>query len=689
MKRLFELNYLFIFLLIGLSTHICFSQKINLDSLEKAVELEQNDKLKVDLLNHIGFQYYRSNPSKCLEYSTAALSLAKSIKYKTGIAQSNKNLGVYYSIIDDYSKSLDAYDISLKLFTEINDQVGVGEVLGNIGIVYQYQQEYNSALDYFLQSLEIQESRGSQKDQAVVLGNLGNLYDQQSEYGKAMEYYSRALKVFENLNDRSQIANVYGNLGLVYLNQSNYSEAEEYFLKAIGIDSALNNQFAQSNNLGNLGLVYNNLGEYGKAFESYKKALEIDEKLGNINGVAFDLRGFGQLFLDLSRDSVRQSNNADMIPNKDVKKHHLKLALENAKKAKATYAAIDEPNYKLYLLLKEIYWEYGDYKKSLEYLDLYWTTRNEIFSSRKSKDFARLEERHQRTISKNKILLLESESSKNYVILVSVCIILLLSLIAGTHFFYQLKQKKIVNQDLERLNSELELAVDSKDKFFSIIAHDLINPISGLYTALKIFKTQKDDLTGKEQEEYLATLVKSSANANNLLTNLLEWARIQKGLIEFKPTFHNVNSIINSNIQLMQNLASSKGISVSFDANENAELECDDYMLNSLFGNLISNAIKFTKKDGTIKITSTKENDWIKVTVEDNGIGMTPEQLDSLFKIGKHFNQTGTNNEKGTGLGLILCKEFIDLHSGKISVESNHGEGSTFVVSLPEKQSKN
>ncbi len=252
------------------------------------------------------------------------------------------------------------------------------------------------------------------------------------------------------------------------------------------------------------------------------------------------------------------------------------------------------------------------------------------------------------------------------------------------------KIEELANEIMD-LNYELIVSAEqlkninhSKDKLFSIIAHDLKSPFTGFMGLTEVISKDIDDLT-KEEIVVMADAMNSSAkNIYELLINLLEWSRLQGGLIELNIEPLNLKRNIDVNLNLSKHQADKKQISLINEVDESLYVLSDKNLLNTLLRNLISNAVKFTNINGYVKLyvqnVTTKE---LTFCVEDNGIGMDEEALNSLFRIEKHYTTLGTNNEKGTGLGLILCKELLDKLNGHISVESQKGVGTKFFITLP------
>lgn len=223
----------------------------------------------------------------------------------------------------------------------------------------------------------------------------------------------------------------------------------------------------------------------------------------------------------------------------------------------------------------------------------------------------------------------------------------------------------------------------SKDKFFSIIAHDLKSPFFSLSGLSEIIVTDFDTLSQAEIKEYVHLMNGKINKLLELVKNLLDWARLQRGKTPFNPQKLFVNEIIAENLNLLKDIASNKSILLMFDAPQSYETYADTNMINSVIQNLVTNAIKFTKPNGRIEVKETRQDGFVVISVKDDGVGMAAEYLEKIFKIDEHHTTIGTNNEEGSGLGLMLCKEFIEKNGGKIWAESELGRGSTFSFTLP------
>jgi signal transduction histidine kinase len=242
---------------------------------------------------------------------------------------------------------------------------------------------------------------------------------------------------------------------------------------------------------------------------------------------------------------------------------------------------------------------------------------------------------------------------------------------------------KLLNQEINTKNDELDSALKSKDKFFSIIAHDLRNPFGSFMMLTKYLKEELQNLSLNEIQEYLTILSSSSDNLFKLLENLLEWSRVQRDLIEPHFGEFNVKQVVKMCVSFVEQQAQAKSQEISYDINEEITGFADSNLINTIIRNLLTNAIKFTPRGGKITIEALEKEDKVIVSVADTGTGMDSNTINKLFKIEEKIGTPGTEGEPSTGLGLVLCKEFIELNKGKIYVQSKLGEGSTFFIEFP------
>ena len=250
-------------------------------------------------------------------------------------------------------------------------------------------------------------------------------------------------------------------------------------------------------------------------------------------------------------------------------------------------------------------------------------------------------------------------------------------------YMTELNERKNVQELLAKQAKELQEVNDTKDKFMSIIAHDLKSPFNAILGFSDLMLRNFDQLDQETVLTGLKTIESASKHAYQLLENLLIWARNQTGGSQFNPEMLNLKAQLNESLSMVESVAVSKNIKISVSVSKDLYVFADKNMFDSILRNLISNAVKFSFKGGKIKVSATRHETEIQISVSDKGIGISSERLSSIFRIDKHTNTTGTENELGTGLGLILCKDFISQHNGKIWIESMPQDGTLVSISLP------
>jgi len=239
------------------------------------------------------------------------------------------------------------------------------------------------------------------------------------------------------------------------------------------------------------------------------------------------------------------------------------------------------------------------------------------------------------------------------------------------------------NERLRKAYTDMKETNKTKDKFFSIIAHDLKEPFNTLLGFSELLLKEYDNRAPEENKEMIQHIYNSSIHGFDLLNNLLEWSRSQTGRIEYKPCDFSLTDLVRQNIVSISSAANKKNIDVQNEIKEYIMAFGDQRMINTVVRNLIVNALKFTGSGGEIVLSQKEENEFIIVTVTDTGVGISEKNLSKLFNLTESFSTPGTEKEHGTGLGLILCKEFVEKNGGKIWVESEYGRGSKFSFSIP------
>ena len=251
----------------------------------------------------------------------------------------------------------------------------------------------------------------------------------------------------------------------------------------------------------------------------------------------------------------------------------------------------------------------------------------------------------------------------------------------GTHYgriytFHDITEQKKIERQLIRLNAD-------KDRFISILAHDLRSPFNGLLGVTELMLERFNDLSDQEKGEMLTAIYKTLQKTHALLEDTLMWASVQSDKVSFSPSQTDVTAYLDEIVDILKPVAGIKNITLENNTKEPVNGFVDVYMFKAIVRNLASNAIKFTPQGGRVNLSASQKNGSLLVSVKDNGVGIPQETIDKLFNISSTISTMGTANEMGTGLGFMLCKGFIDMHGGKIWVESEINKGTTVYFLLP------
>ncbi|OQY38657.1 MAG: hypothetical protein B6226_03310, partial [Candidatus Cloacimonetes bacterium 4572_65] len=252
-----------------------------------------------------------------------------------------------------------------------------------------------------------------------------------------------------------------------------------------------------------------------------------------------------------------------------------------------------------------------------------------------------------------------------------------------TIFSYDITKLTLAQRELFESEKNLSLSNSTKDKFFSIIAHDLRSPIGGIKEGLDYILDEDNDLASEDSREFITELKEMSIHTFDLLENLLQWSQNQQGALDYDPKCLEVSPLITETVKVFKGLTQIKEICLSIDCTADTMAFIDKNIFVTIIRNLVSNAIKYTERGGDIKILVERDSYYITVAVKDNGVGMKPEVIPFITQFEKNISTYGTEGEKGSGLGLVLCEELVLKQKGKIWVDSEEGVGTTFYFTSP------
>ena len=668
-----------------------FSQQPQVDSLHILLDQKQGTE-RIDILNDLAFHYYTISPDSGVSYAQQALSLAKELEYQKGVATALQNMGVNYLELGKLKEAFENNKQALSIFEKLQDPTGICESLINIGLVYNEFGQNDKAMDYMCRMMEIAEEH--QDTVRIIKGyiNKSKILEDTGDHSTSLEYLKKAEELSEYAND-------YVNLAIIYLNQSvnfsrskDYKKAQKYLEKAEAICRETGNNSTLLFCYLNIGVNYQQQGNVERAMEYYNRGLELSDKLGDKSRAVLLNYNIGMLYLGQGRYREAESYLSKT----------LNLATENETRLDLLYA---------YWGLSSFYEATHKYKQSLEYIKKYDEVANELFSDNSQKRISAIQAAYEVRKKDREMELLKQEQQIQamklerqhfylLVLIIGILIIIGASLIvlrlynkqrianrelylASEKILDNEKKLKRINRDQEKLLKDLEEANITKDKFFSIVAHDIKSPLQVQLSGSRLLSDRIDSLDKEKIRDIAKELKKNTLHLFDLLENLLNWSRLQQGRMEHNPQRIHLSEMVNSVVGLMGANANQKNISLETDVIDNIYIEADPNMIKSVLQNVISNGIKFSDPGTAIQVTARENGQYINVRVEDAGIGIPDDLHKDLFRIDKQGSRTGTQGEKGTGLGLVLCRDFMEKNNGSISVHSKEGAGTTVTLKFP------
>lgn len=645
---------------------------------------------KIDLINSLSEELYNYYPDSTRHYASVALAFSKSIDYQKGVIDAYRNLGGFYNRISSYDSALYYLDLGLEEINHFDYPRGQANLLSTKARTFEDKGYFSSSMEYYLRALRIKEEYNLTEDLPSTLNNLGLLASRNSEYEKALGYFQRALQIRRQLGQTDNIEPLLTNIALVYRGQKKYEEASKLFVE-------LNESAAKSENTYLLSIVHYNLGQiaiaegnFPTSIDHFNVSLKLDKEMDDFEGITADLVGLARAHLGIS--------------NTDKAYSYLEEALSIAEpnKLSSLQGEIHELISSVHELRNEGMKALYHHKKFKEIYDGLFNRDSLIIRKdlearyqleREEADF--IQQQRERELAK------DNETSRlirnGVIVLLIIMTLALIVSIRSIKIHRQARQQVTKQKDeLERLYQEttaqkekieiiaknLEEVNKTKDKLFSIVSHDLRSPINSLNSLMQY--TMDENLSQEEFMQISHKLKHEVEHVHFTLLNLLQWAKTQMKGITTDPSEVLINELIADNLELYRPIVQSKMIRIENKVPAETACWADRDQINLVIRNLLNNALKFTHKGGQVTIETADTNtDYWTFSVKDTGIGMDSDTLQKLFKPNFQNKRYGTAGEKGTGLGLILVKDFVEKNNGVLSVESEQGIGSIFSFTLP------
>lgn len=626
---------------------IAFTQPQN--TLVSQLKTAKDDTGKVSILLKISRDLQYSNWDSAIYYSMAGIRLAKKLNYTLGEARHTAQLGTIHEKHDNLDVARRYLQSSLQKYRALNDTLGIACQLNSLGIVEGKKGKFNTATNYFITALRLFEKIGNRSGIIQCYIKLGVVNELNNKLDKALQYYLYAKKL--NGSDAAGLYPLLNNIGVVEAKRGNLKKALRYFEEGSKMKDSVAFASAHVNLMINAANALHLMGQNGDALIRNKLALQ---KAKNYNLPEAQSR----ILLNLSK--LENKNNllyldealriSRKIGNKQLEAEILQ--------AIGTYQK-----------------DRGSYKESLAAFEKYQELLDTLFNINKEKEIAGLQAAYELEKSNERIRNLELSNEKRTLERNAGIVTILCVLLALGGLWYYLHKVRMLNARLKESNTV-------KDKLFSTISHDLRTPLAGIVQMMNVLESGL--LSRDETRELLQSLKQQSQASLETMNALLLWGKTQlQGINVCKTTFR-CKPVVEQTVALFSNQTHQKSLSIRDQVPDELYLSGDIDHFHIIIRNLFSNAIKFSYPHGIISITvsTTSQPGYAVFAIRDQGKGMKEELHKKLFKP-LACSDDGTEGEKGTGLGLILCKDFVEANGGKIWCESVPASGSVFYFSMP------
>ena len=606
---------------------VCHAQKQEVDSLLKILDTETADSNRMKVYRRIGNYYVDNNPAKAIVYFENAIKFSEKLNDKLAWANNYYSIAYCYRATGNYDKSVEYYLKSVRLYESLKDNRRLANAFMSIAVVYSYNKDFKNTTVYHNKAEQLIKISKDSFQLCALMGDIGTLYDQRKIYDTALQYLQRAYLIASALKDESQIADCLSNIALTYKHQGKTAEALTIFEKVIIV---LEKENAAPDRLA---AIYNNIG----------------------------------------------ATNAQ-AGNKDLAKTAFSKSISLSLLAQTPYIEMENYNN-----LSDMYGKANNFKEQSFYLKKYYNIKDSLFTADSKNQLTQLEadyniEKKNIEIVKTEAEVQKQKNQRNLFIILALGAGLLLTALGV--FYGRIKKKNQILYDnnilINNQKDELQKLNGVKDRLFSIISHDLRNPLVTLRSYLSL--SENPSITEQKKQEYKTQTVHAVAQTTDMLDNLLVWANMQ--IKDSKPniTVVDVEEVVLNATDNIHAQATQKQITITKEINAFSALG-DENILNIALRNLVTNALKYSHENSSIFISSYQKDNAVFIAVKDEGVGMTDLQIKDL-NTNENETTKGTQGEKGSGLGIFLVKELLQKINGKLLIESEQGKGSTFSIIL-------
>ncbi len=549
------------------------------------------------------------------------------------------------------------------------------EVYGWAGTMYG-DGRMHDAIVYFMESASLYGRQAKHRAQSLCYFQIALIQHKAENYSEAQEFYEKALAGSDSLDHRTQI-NCYNGLALIKRESGKFDVAQNDFRSAYSIALQKRDTAWIAILLGNIGSIHLRKENFDSALFYYRRNLSIIRKTS-----------------EFENEIETYTNLAKVYLGKDNLKYafaYLDSAISFIKNRKIAFNDFFNPMDEINKQYALAYAHKGDYKKAFDYYAKYHEVSEQKQDRVNGRSLKQLHLSYSYEEKQHELELLQKVNQANvatirqqrYLEYAGIFIIALLSILAFVTYQTS-RQRKKLNRDLARTNSELERLNSLKNKLFSVISHDLRAPLGNLASILNLYRS--GDLNAADVASVAAKLGQQVTASGLVLENLLEWAKSELHEVKNNPVNVSLHEKVNKVLHQFDADLRLKKITALNEVPHNIIVWVDRNQMQIIFRNLLTNAIKFTTENGTVRISARDLASVVEITVADSGVGMTEEQLSRLFRHDQLGTTLGTNNEKGSGIGLLITKELVTNNGGSIEVTSERGVGTTFRITLPGKK---
>jgi signal transduction histidine kinase len=659
-----------------------FAQQTRTDSLLDMTVLQSDHEL-AKTYYELSLVLQSLYPDSALQFANRAETLLQKGDPENLLPFLFKSKGGIYRLKLLTERSIFYYRKAYDEFIKLEKYQEIGDCALRIGNLYYDVANFGEAYYFFMQSLTASEREGNQLNMARAENNLGMVSHEMGRLSEAENHYRNAYELYHGLGLSTEECGALGNIGAVFLDKTLYDSALTYFFQVmdkLDPDSlgSTTEHYILSGVYNNTAMTYSELGERRMALDYYRKGLGLAKR-------AEDEFNEGSVYINLGSlfGEMRMVDSALF---------YLHRALQLAEKRGYRSITLDT-----YEELARLHADLGNWGPAYNWQVRYDTLYKSVFNENQSADISRLRAMYEQEISEKEISQLQSESqvqktlNKVFIIFIVVIVVLIIIIAVNLH------SKKRTNQMLAERNLQISNALQklseseaelqkmnmSKDRIFSVVAHDLRNPVAAVTGFSELLYDNFDQFSTETQKEYLLQILQGTQRIQNLLENLLIWARAQMKAVKYQPENLKVKSLVEDCVKEMKANLDHKKVDCMVSVNQRCVVYADKAMMHTVLRNLIVNAIKFSFPGGKIRISSEINAETCIVSVSDEGIGIQPEIQEKLFNSNEVVTTPGTTGESGSGLGLVICKEFLERNEGDIRVESEPGNGSSFIFELP------